>query len=250
MNRNEYQPNEHMYCMMVGKEKLEYSIMEWKCIYNTLKQDIPEIEDNFYDSIVSNLKKEADKLSNRLNKLSESQSITNDYIATIKSLRETLDLINKYDWKLMYSTYGLKEQDSENRNRMISVWEQNHDCQIRNHKMWKIVGDSIENKYDNNNFIKIGETGVDNEVLVAKYIVDYFKTNLVQKPDVLPDLPIYLIYSIPLADFRNYGIIALNPCIYELANKMQKNNMHCARVIEDIDNNAEVITLKIVLESN
>jgi hypothetical protein len=242
--------NDKDYSMKVGNQELKFSIMEWKCIYNTLKQDIPEIEDNFYDSIVLNLKKEADKLNKKLNDIRENNKDMNLYISTLKSLKETLDLINKYDWKLMYSTYGLKEQDSENRNRMISVWEQNHDCQIRNHKMWKIVDDSIENKYDNNNFIKIGETGVDNEVLVAKYIVDYFKTNLVQKPDILPDLPIYLIYSIPLADFRNYGIIALNPCIYELANKMQKNNMHCARVIEDIDNNAEVITLKIVLESN
>lgn len=113
--------------------------MEWKCIYNTLKQDIPEIEDNFYDSIVTNLKGEAEKLNRKLIDLRENNKDMNLYISTLKSLRETLDLIHKYDWQLMYSTYGLKEQDSEKRNRMISIWEQNHDYQIRNYKMWKIV---------------------------------------------------------------------------------------------------------------
>jgi hypothetical protein len=127
--------NDKDYSMKVGNQELKFSIMEWKCIYNTLKQDIPEIEDNFYDSIVLNLKKEADKLNKKLNDIRENNKDMNLYISTLKSLKETLDLINKYDWKLMYSTYGLKEQDSENRNRMISVWEQNHDCQIRNHKM-------------------------------------------------------------------------------------------------------------------
>jgi hypothetical protein len=136
--------NNKDYSMKVGSQELKFSIMEWKCIYNTLKQDIPEIEDNFYDSIVSNLKNEAVKLNKKLIDLRESNKDMNLYISTLKSLRETLDLINKYDWQLMYSTYGLKEEDSEKRNRVISVWEQNHDYQIRNHRIWKIT-DEIPN---------------------------------------------------------------------------------------------------------
>ena len=58
----------------------------------------------------------------------------NLYISTLKSLRETLDLINKYDWKLMYSEYGLTQDQQQ-----VSVWEQNHDNQIRNHKVWNAV---------------------------------------------------------------------------------------------------------------
>jgi hypothetical protein len=92
---------------------------------------------NFYDEIVSNLKKEANKLNERLTKLREHQNVNNDYIATLKSLRETLELINKYDWKLNYSEYKTVEFGEEI--AMISVWEQNHDSQIRNHKVWKIA---------------------------------------------------------------------------------------------------------------
>jgi hypothetical protein len=113
----------------------QYRNLTWKdsiLEYETNKKD-----DSFYDSIVDNLKKEADKLSGRLNKLSESQNISNDYIATIKSLKETLDLINKYDWRLMYSEYGVIENGEEI--PQVSIWEQNHDNQIRNYKFWNVI---------------------------------------------------------------------------------------------------------------
>lgn len=115
----------------------QYRNLTWKdsiLEYETTKKD-----DNFYDSIVNNLKKEADKLSGRLNKLSESQNISNDYIATIKSLKETLDLINKYDWRLMYSEYKSIENGKEV--PQVSIWEQNHDNQIRNQKVWNVLND-------------------------------------------------------------------------------------------------------------
>jgi len=112
------------------------------------------IQVNFYDGIVKNLKKEAVKLNDKLAKIRESlssinssqssQSRSNDmnlYISTLKSLRDTLDLISKYDWRLMYSEY---ETDSgcaikKPLVKQVSVWEQNHDNQIRNHKVWNVV---------------------------------------------------------------------------------------------------------------
>jgi len=131
--------------------------------------------DNFYDGIVNNLKQEAKHLNDRLTKLrnSHGNDVMNGYIATLKSLRETLDLIKKYDWNLMYSEYGVENEkeimrindsiddvinialaNNKTRNEIrdeidylikkkdnyiteIAVWEQNHDGQIRNHKVWR-----------------------------------------------------------------------------------------------------------------
>ena len=127
------------------------------------KEDSQEAEVNFYDGIVKNLKKEAVKLNDKLAKIRESlssinssqsyQSRSNDmnlYISTLKSLRETLDLISKYDWKLMYSEYEIlvSNKDSDrgklgNEVKQVSVWEQNHDNQIKNHKIWNVVESRI-----------------------------------------------------------------------------------------------------------
>jgi hypothetical protein len=62
------------------------------------------------------------------------------YIATLKSLRETLELIKKYDWQLMYSEYEISDKKDDtilnNYITEIAVWEQNHEGNIRNHKVW------------------------------------------------------------------------------------------------------------------
>ena len=129
------------YSMKVKGQELKFTVDEWKCIYKTLQKYIPEIEENFYDSIVSNLKKEAMKLNERLTKLRENQNVNNDYIANLKSLRETLDLISKYDWQLMYSEYDTKHNENDEWHKHVSVWEQNHENQIRNHKVWTILKD-------------------------------------------------------------------------------------------------------------
>ena len=99
-------------------------------------------DNNFYDGIVSNLKQEAKHLNDRLIRLRNNNEM-NGYISILKSLRETLDLIKKYDWQLMYSEYGVKYENSLNKNKddkfytEIAVWEQNHEGNIRNHKVWK-----------------------------------------------------------------------------------------------------------------
>lgn len=100
-------------------------------------------ETNFYDDIVKNLKTEAKKLNTRLTKIRENEdkhgyADMNAYIATLKSLRETLNLISQFDWKLMYSEYSSGEE------KQVAVWEQNHDTQIRNHKIW-IVTEAMSN---------------------------------------------------------------------------------------------------------
>jgi len=129
----------------------QYVHLRWKdsILYN---EENKKAEINFYDDIVLNLKNEAIKLNKKLTTIREnlgsensSQSRSNDmnlYISTLKSLRETLDLINKYDWKLMYSEYETSEEAGRPTKppvKQIAVWEQNHDNQIKNHKVWNVA---------------------------------------------------------------------------------------------------------------
>ena len=91
------------------------------------------MENNFFEDIVKNLKLEAEQLNENLKKYRDCKDM-NLYISTLKSLRETLDLINKYDWHLRYSVYTVGEDQQE-----IAVWEQNFESAIRNHKTWIVA---------------------------------------------------------------------------------------------------------------
>jgi len=93
--------------------------------------------ENFYEEIVKSLKEDADKLNKILSKAMENKDM-NLYISTIKSLRETLELISKYDWRLMYSEYTTTDSQ-DNSIKQVAVWEQNHDIQIKNHKVWEVL---------------------------------------------------------------------------------------------------------------
>lgn len=97
---------------------------------------------NFYDNVVANLRKEADILSNRLTKWSNSGGdfAGNGYIATVKALKEVLALIKEYDWKLYCSEYKKEYDDGTGLKWVpeVSVWEQNHDGEIRNHRKWLV----------------------------------------------------------------------------------------------------------------
>ena len=99
------------------------------------------MESNFYEGIVESLKKEAKKLNDRLTKLSDGGNVNNDYVATVKCLRETLELIKKYDWQLMYSEYKIVK-DGKNV-PCISIWEQNQEGNVRNNKTWVINAEKV-----------------------------------------------------------------------------------------------------------
>jgi len=126
----------------------QYKNLTWKdSILEENKESKEEI--NFYDGIVNNLKQEAKYLNDRLTRFRNNNEM-NGYIATLKSLRETLDLIKKYDWQLMYSEYDIEYKsclDGKDKiSREIAVWEQNHEGNIRNHNKWKIIGNTSYNK--------------------------------------------------------------------------------------------------------
>ena len=108
--------------------------------------------DNFYDGIVNNLKQEAKHLNDKISIFRSKHDIQNCIVA-LKALRETLDLIKKYDWTLMYSEYGVENTNNQLVTE-IAVWEQNHDGQIKNHKFWRT---DIEYK----KFITVSKDGLD-----------------------------------------------------------------------------------------
>lgn len=104
------------------------------------------VEKSFYDEIVENLKIEAKHLNERFTKTRNNGDF-NSCISISRLLKDVLALISQYDWQLKYSKYIIKD-DNGNDVKQISIWEQNHDHQIRNHKIWNIIGDGIPNNSD------------------------------------------------------------------------------------------------------
>jgi hypothetical protein len=102
---------------------------------------------NFYDEIVKSLKEESGKLNKKLTTINNNNGDYNSYIAILKSLRETLDLIHKYDWHLSYSEYYVLD-DNDKQIKQISIWEQNYDNDIRNHKFWNVGSEVNTNKFE------------------------------------------------------------------------------------------------------
>ena len=99
--------------------------------------------ENYFNGIVETLKTEAIELNRKLEKIRK--GCTDDkgmnlYISTLKSLRETLNLIKEYDWQSLSSKYRTKNEDGEWIN-CVSIWEQNSQNDIRNHKVFHVCDD-------------------------------------------------------------------------------------------------------------
>lgn len=86
---------------------------------------------------VSFINKDIEGIKNNIIKaLDEGNASAHD--RWLKNLREALSVKKEYDWQLMYSEY---ETDNH---KEVSIWEQDSECNIRNHKTWKIVDEEIE----------------------------------------------------------------------------------------------------------
>ena len=163
----------------------KYRNLTWKD--SILEEDKESKEVNFYDDIVNNLKQEAKHLNDKISIFRSKHDIQNCIVA-LKALRETLDLIKKYDWNLMYSEYSIEndkikniedsinimlangittnnegkdihdlKNDKNNLPRLvteIAVWEQNHEGNIRNHKVWRTDIEYKKYKYIVDNEIR------------------------------------------------------------------------------------------------
>jgi len=69
----------------------------------------------------------------------------------IKMVKEILNLLEMYDWKLMYSNYSTTDNEG-NWIKQVAVWEQNGDGMIRKHKIWNVV-DAINTTKDSGRII-------------------------------------------------------------------------------------------------
>jgi len=88
-------------------------------------------EKTFLQETVENLKAEARILNGKIAKARETGT-EGTYKNLINALSEILRLIERYDWTRMYSEYrtdGVKQ---------VSVWLQNGDGIIKDHKIWEI----------------------------------------------------------------------------------------------------------------
>ena len=99
--------------------------------YHTLKNKLTNIlfdNQGTKDKIITDLKNNL-YLTDIL-KSSASQS--GEILNKIKIIKETLNILEMYDWKFMHSTYRTDE------GKQVAIWEQNGDGKIRNHKIWDV----------------------------------------------------------------------------------------------------------------
>lgn len=98
-------------------------------IQNDVNSDI-----SFNENIVDFLKQEERSLRKKASKMLRIEDFPM-YTKIINSYEKVVELIKDYDWQLKYSEYRL---GNENGQKQVSVWEQNGDGQIKNHKIWNV----------------------------------------------------------------------------------------------------------------
>lgn len=86
---------------------------------------------NVFEETVRTLTEDAVSLQKKFHKSQENNDIRTS-IDCLRLLKDTLSLIKEYDWELKYSEYQIDGH------KEVSVWEQNHSGEIRNHKTWTV----------------------------------------------------------------------------------------------------------------
>ena len=84
------------------------------------------------EDLVMFLEKDCEKLQRKMESALESNDI-GTYKNLMRALADANDLIRKNEWKLMYTKY------LTDGHREVAIWEQNHNGDIRNHKVWEVV---------------------------------------------------------------------------------------------------------------
>lgn len=95
--------------------------------------------ENIFNETVKTLTNDAMSLQQKFHKLQEDNNIKGS-IDCLRLLKDTLSLIKEYDWHLEYSEYKVDGR------KQISVWEQNHCGDIKNHKIWNIDTSTYDDK--------------------------------------------------------------------------------------------------------
>ena len=123
--------------------------MENKEIKNENKKT--ETMSNYFDSIVKDLKNEANELHKNLVRYRQNKDM-NLYISTLKSLRDVMNLIHEYDWQPQFSKYRVNDKEDSGSHYEVATWEQNSDNEIRNHKRYELKSPEDLNKTERHGF--------------------------------------------------------------------------------------------------
>lgn len=100
---------------------------------------------DIYSDAIKGLKEDEQKLSDQLKTLVHNGK-HNEYIACLKALKETMNLIHEYDWQPHFSKYRTEDANHSNGHYEVSTWEQNSDNEIRNHKRYELKSPEDLNK--------------------------------------------------------------------------------------------------------
>ena len=113
-------------------------------LMNVIKWDKEKEKISLTEKVVKALDKDIDSLLDKLKASLDNNNFSN-YKMFINNLKDTVNLKQSLDWKLLYSEY--KTQVSGNDfQKQVAVWEQNGDGNIRNHKVWNVEENCINKK--------------------------------------------------------------------------------------------------------
>lgn len=113
---------------------------------NVSKEDYDKkTKTNDYADAVKGLKEDVRSLTVQLKHLAN-EGKHNEYIACLKALKETLNLIHQYDWQPQFSKYRVNDLNDSESHYEVATWEQNSDNEIRNHKRYELKSPEDLNK--------------------------------------------------------------------------------------------------------
>ena len=90
----------------------------------------------FMTEVVENLKIEIRSLNDRLKECRRKGDFST-YKMLINCYRDTMGIIEKYDFQTKFSEYNSTGENGKF-SKMVSVWEQNSEGTVRNHKVWEV----------------------------------------------------------------------------------------------------------------
>lgn len=172
------------------------------------------------------------KIPRALENISDERGV-NTYRNLTKALADNIKLIEEYDYQLMYSEYT--DVTDENKPvKQIAVWEQNGDCDIRNHKVWN-VEDAINSTGVKADVINDGIDTIDDEPCdLYTQIVELIKDTIKEvcgteskynnTDEIDDDVSIELISDKKI--FNTRETLYVNNISYTVANVINKQNKY------------------------
>ena len=112
-------------------------------LMNVIKWDKEKEKLSLTEKVVKALDEDINSLLDKL-KASLDNNDFSGYKMFINNLKDTVNLKQSLDWKLLYSEYRI-QVSGDTFQKQVAVWEQNGDGNIRNHKVWN-VEESCKNK--------------------------------------------------------------------------------------------------------